>query len=112
LINSDKNTEDYYTITLIDEGGHEHNFEILDVVDNDEGKFYALLPDGQREDLDDDAQDEEFYSYYVFKSIKEDGEEKLVEVFDDNLLDKVGEVFDSRFKKLYDETTEESGFDD
>ena len=31
-------------LTLIDDEGQEHEFEILDVIDDDEGTFYALLP--------------------------------------------------------------------
>ena len=31
-------------ITLIDDEGTEHEFEILDVIESDEGTFYALLP--------------------------------------------------------------------
>jgi uncharacterized protein YrzB (UPF0473 family) len=107
LIDSDKSAEDCYTITLIDDNGEEYDFEILDVMENEDGKFYALLPNGQEEDLDIDSQGKDFYSYYVFKSVKEDGEEKLVEVFDNKTLDRVGKIFDARFKKSYDETTGE-----
>ena len=31
-------------LTLVDDEGQEHEFEILDVIENDEGCFYALLP--------------------------------------------------------------------
>ena len=31
-------------ITLIDDEGVEHEFEILDEIDNEDGVFYALLP--------------------------------------------------------------------
>ena len=31
-------------LTLVDEEGEQHEFEVLDVIDNDEGCFYALLP--------------------------------------------------------------------
>ena len=37
---------DEYTrnsVTLLDDDGTEHKFEILDVINNKEGKFYALL---------------------------------------------------------------------
>ena len=31
-------------LTLVDEDGQEHEFEILDEIENEEGHFFALLP--------------------------------------------------------------------
>ena len=43
---SNTNNEEFEVdlITLIDDEGKEHEFEILDVIENDDGCFYALLP--------------------------------------------------------------------
>ena len=50
-------------ITLIDDEGTEHEFEILDVIESDEGTFYALLPtfDDPGESLEADGM------YYILR---------------------------------------------
>lgn len=85
-------------ITLIDDEGTEHEFEILDVLESDEGTFYALLPTFQdpEESLESDGM------YYIFEAIEEDGEQQLAEVEDDELLDRLSEIFESRFEELYE----------
>ena len=44
-------------LTLVDEDGQEHEFEILDVIENDDGVFYALLPtfEDPQEELDSEG---------------------------------------------------------
>ncbi|MDF1493626.1 DUF1292 domain-containing protein [Caproiciproducens sp. CPB-2] len=85
-------------ITLIDDDGEEHEFEVLDVIDNDDGCFYALLP--TFEDPQDKVDAEG--TYYIFEAIEENGEQQLAEVEDEELLDKLAELFESRFEELYD----------
>ena len=77
-------------ITLIDDEGEEHEFAILDVIDNDEGCFYALLPtfDDPQDEVDSEG------TYYIFEAIEEDGEQQLAEVEDEELLDRLAAVFD------------------
>ncbi len=90
-------------ITLIDDEGVEHEFEILDEIDNDDGVFYALLPtfDDPQSELESEG------TYYIFEVIEEDGEEQLAEVEDDELLDKLAAIFESRFEELYEDSDEE-----
>lgn len=93
-------------ITLIDEEGVEHEFEILDVIENDDGCYYALLPayENPEDSLEDDG------TYYIFEAIDVDGEQQLAEVEDDELLDQLAEIFESRFEELYeydDDSSEE-----
>lgn len=42
-------------------------------------------------------------TYYIFEVIEEDGEEQLAEVEDDELLDKLAAIFESRFEELYED---------
>jgi uncharacterized protein YrzB (UPF0473 family) len=80
-------------ITLIDEDGNEHEFELLDIINNKEGKFYALTPTlPDRQDLLEGES-----TYYIFESVQEDGEEQLAEVEDEDLLDRLAVIFESRF---------------
>lgn len=85
-------------ITLIDDEGNEHEFEILDVIENDAGCYYALLPtfESPEESLESEG------TYYIFEAIEEDGEQQLAEVEDEELLDRLAEQFESRFEELYE----------
>ena len=86
-------------ITLIDDEGEEHEFEILDVIDNDEGCFYALLPtfDDPQDEVDSEG------TYYILEAIEEDGEQQLPEVDDQQLLNRLAEIFEKHFEELYEE---------
>lgn len=90
-------------ITLLDDEGTEHNFEILDVIEEDDRCFLALLP------AFDDAEDsvDAPGEYYIFESIVEDDEEQLVEVDDDTLIDRLAEMFEERFESLYEDEEDE-----
>ncbi|HIW14430.1 MAG TPA: DUF1292 domain-containing protein [Firmicutes bacterium] len=89
-------------ISLLDEDGKEWKFEILDEIDNDDGVFYALLPafDDPQDALETDG------SYYIFELIEEDGEEQLAEVEDEDLLNKLSEIFESHFEEMYEDDEE------
>ena len=86
-------------LTLIDEDGQEHEFEVLDEIENDEGHFFALLPtfDDPQEEVESEA------TYYIFQITEEDGEEMLAEVEDEELLDRLAAEFEERFEALEDE---------
>lgn len=90
-------------LTLIDDEGQEHEFEIIDELETDDGHFMALVPTQQDpEEISSDAE-----TYYIFEVIEEDGEEQLQEVEDDELLDKLADLFESRFNDAYYEEPEE-----
>lgn len=84
-------------LTLLDDDGNEHEFEILDEIDNDEGHFVALSPTAKTQS--DFAVEPD--TYYIFEIVDEDGEEQLMEVQDDAMLDKLAEIFESRFDEEY-----------
>ncbi|MFI3326937.1 MAG: DUF1292 domain-containing protein [Clostridia bacterium] len=90
-------------ITLIDDDDTTHEFEIVGELDTDEGHFLALEP------LDPDASElTEASTYYIFESVFENGEEELVEVYDDELIDKLAPMFESQFEeRFYSEDEEE-----
>lgn len=91
-------------LTLVDDEGNEHEFEVLDVIDNDDGCFYALLPvlSDPQDKVDAEG------TYYIFESIEENGEQQLAEVEDEALLDRLAEQFESRFEELYGDEDEDS----
>lgn len=95
-------------LTLVDDEGEEHEFEILDVIDNDDGCFYALLPTFETPQDKVDAEG----TYYIFEAIEENGEQQLAEIEDEALLDKLAGLFESRFEELYDDSEEEDETDE
>lgn len=90
-------------LTLIDDEGQEHEFEIIDELETDDGHFMALVPTQQ--DPDDLSTDAE--TYYIFEVVEEDGEEQLQEVESDELVDKLAEIFEARFNEAYYDDAEE-----
>ena len=92
-------------ITLLDDDGKEHEFEIIDEIENDEGHFIALVPTLQ----DPDNLSVEPDTYYIFEIVEDEGEEQLMEVEDDETLDKLAEIFESRFNAdFYGDEEEEA----
>lgn len=90
-------------LTLVDDEGQEHEFEILDELENDDGHFMALVPTQQdAEDISNEAE-----TYYIFEVVEEDGEEQLQEVEDDALLDKLADLFENRFNEAYFDEADE-----
>lgn len=81
-------------ITLIDDNGKEHIFEILDTIENEKGCFYALFPKNNNSETD--------ANYYIFELLDENGEQLLAEVQDDKLLNELAETFESHFEDLYE----------
>ena len=91
-------------ITLVDEDNVEHNFEILDTIENEKGVLYALYPifDSAEESVEDSGE------YYIMEVIEEDGEEQLAEVEDDALLDELSAIFEQHFEEMFDDGEEET----
>lgn len=90
-------------LTLVDDEGQEHEFEIIDELENDNGHFMALVPTQRDpEDLSSDAE-----TYYIFEVVEEDGEEQLQEVEDDSLLNQLADIFENRFNEAFFEEADE-----
>ncbi len=89
-------------ITLLDEEGEEHEFEVIDEIDLDDGHYLALVPTENNKAADPDT-------YFIFEVAEEDGEEQLMEVEDEELVEKLAEIFEKRFEEaFYEEDGEES----
>ncbi len=86
-------------ITLIDEDGKEQQFEILDIIEQDDKSYYALYPifESPEEELESDG------VYYIFETVDEDGEELLVEVEDEELSQSLAEIFEDHFENMYED---------
>jgi len=84
-------------LSLLDDNGVEHNFEILDAIEAEDGKRYlALLPQTEtpEETVESDGM------YYIFEVVEEDGEELLTEVEDETLASELAVIFEERFAQF------------
>lgn len=87
-------------ITLTDEEGKESNFELLDLVELDNEEYVVLLPV-------DDEESEEPGEVVILKVEDSDDDsdeetESYVSVEDEEILNKVFEIFKERFKDDFD----------
>lgn len=84
-------------VTVIDEEGLEHEFEVLDAIETEDGRFVALLPvyDNPSDTLNDDGE------LLILAVQEEDGEEMLVTIDDDQLFDQIADIFEERLSELY-----------
>ncbi len=85
-------------ITLVDDEGTEYEFEVLDVIEIDSGRYAALLPtyDDPKEFLDDSGE------MVIVKIEEEDGEEVYSEIEDDDEYETVADVFIDRLQDIYE----------
>lgn len=85
-------------VTVLDEDGHEHQFELLDAIETDDGRFVALLPvyDDPAENLNDDGE------LIILAVEEENGEETLVAIEDEELFNEIAEIFEERLSEMYE----------
>ena len=84
-------------ITLNDEEGQEVKFEFLDLVELDDEEYVVLLPvveEGQEEDGE--------VVILKLEDTEDDEEESYVSVDDEEVLNKVFEIFKEKFKDDFD----------
>lgn len=84
-------------ITLIDDEGVEHIFEILDTIEYEDKEYYALYP--VYEDAADMVADSG--EYYIMESIEAEDGFELAEVEDDDIVDKLSVIFEKRFEEKF-----------
>ncbi len=84
-------------ITLIDENGIEHNFEILDQIEENDTRYFALMPVYESgEDMLSDSGE-----YTILEAVDVDGEEQLAEVENNELRRRLSNIFEERFNDMF-----------
>lgn len=85
-------------LSLTDEEDNEYNFEILDRIETDDGRYVALLPvyDDPQEQLEDSGE------LVILKVFEEDGEEYLEQIEDEDEYATVSDAFINRLQDLYE----------
>ena len=87
-------------ITLIDDEGNEHEFEIIDTLELGEQRYIALIAgnDGSQGDHDDDGE------LVLLKSVMDGDEEFLEAIEDEAEFDQVAAVFMERLSDSFEFT--------
>jgi uncharacterized protein YrzB (UPF0473 family) len=75
-------------ITLVDEEGHEHRFNLLNIVEIDNAKYAVMIP--EIKESEDDQEEAVIFRI----DTDEEGEEVLVDIEDDDEFAKVCEALD------------------
>ena len=83
-------------ITLVDDEGIEHEFEVADVLEMDGSEYIALVPVYEEEDVDDDGE------LVVLKVVAEGVEEYLEAIEDEDEFNKIAAIFMERLGEEYD----------
>lgn len=85
-------------VSLSDEEGHEFQFEVLDAVETDQGRYLALLPVYEKpEDMVEDSGE-----LVVLKVFEENGEEYYEEIEDDDEYETVADIFVDRLQDAFE----------
>ena len=85
-------------VTVLDDEGNEHQFELLDAIETDEGRYVALLPIyGEAElALEDDGE------LVILEVVDDEGEDLLVPIENDEVFENIAEIFQERLEEYYE----------
>ncbi len=81
-------------VTLVDGEGEQMEFEILDAIETDDGRYIALLPIPESGSESDGE-------YFILQVVSGEGQDELIEVEDTELMDTLADIFEGRFEELY-----------
>ena len=84
-------------LTLLDEDGVEHEFEVADTMDLDGVEYMALIPVLSPEEALEDSGE-----LIVLKVVMEDGEEFLEPIMDELEFNRIADIFMNRLEGEYD----------
>lgn len=85
-------------VSVIDDEGNQHQFEILDAIETDDGRYVALMPvfDDADQAVEDDGE------LIVLEVVNENGEDLLVPIEDDETFDEIAGIFEERLEEYYE----------
>ncbi len=84
-------------LTLVDEEGTEHAFEVVDSLEQGDQRYVALVPVLDEEDALEDSGE-----LVVLKSVEVDGEEFLEAIEDEAEFDEIAAIFMERLQDEFD----------
>ncbi len=85
-------------VTVLDEEGNQHQFELLDAIETDSGRYVAMIPyyENPQDMIDDDGE------LVILAVVEENGEDILVPIEDQDEFDEVANIFENRLSELYE----------
>ena len=85
-------------VSVIDDEGNEHQFEILDAIETDESRYVALLPvyDDAEQAVEDDGE------LIILEVVNSEGEDLLVPIEDDDVFEEIAGIFEERLADYYE----------
>ena len=85
-------------VTVVDDEGNQHQFEVLAAIETDTGRYVALVPV-----YDNPADLIEDHGELVILTVKEEnGEDLLLPIEDDDEFEEIAEIFEERLADLYE----------
>lgn len=88
-------------VSVLDDEGNEHQFELLDAIETDESRYVALLPvysDAEMA-IEDDGE------LVILEVVDQDGEDLLVPIEDDDVFEEIASIFEERLAEYYEINT-------
>ena len=85
-------------VTVLDDEGKEHQFELLDAIETDDGRYVALLPIYTEAEamLEDDGE------LVILEVVNDNGDDLLVPIEDDEIFETIAEAFQERLEEYYE----------
>ena len=85
-------------VSVLDDEGNEHQFELLDAIETDDGRYVALLPIYSEAEaaIDDDGE------LVILEVVDDNGDDLLVPIEDDETFDEIAEIFEERLSEYYE----------
>lgn len=85
-------------VTVEDENGNVHTFEIADAIETDDARYLALIPvyDNPEDILSGDGE------LIIVEVVEEGDNEILAPIEDDELFDEIASIFEERLEELYE----------
>lgn len=85
-------------VSVLDDEGTEHQFELLDAIETDEGRYVALLPIYTEAEaaIEDDGE------LVILEVVNDNGDDLLVPIEDDDMFETIAAAFEERLSEYYE----------
>ncbi|MCQ2974245.1 MAG: DUF1292 domain-containing protein [Bacteroidales bacterium] len=104
-MSEEMNNDEIQVISLEDENGKNHDFEIIDMIEEDGKEYYALLPYYENPDEIDENSDNEV-EVLIMRLTKEGEDDILESIEDEAEYNKIADIFDERLGESAEEVDE------
>lgn len=91
--------DEIQVISLEDENGQNHDFEIIDMITDNGTEYYALLPYYETPDELDSKDDDDAAEVLLMKLVKQGEDDILESIEDETEYNRIADLFDERLDK-------------